>query len=343
MLSAITPRATRSRFRRSRAFWILALLVIVGTVSAVPTPASAYVRVANAQPTTMGSNWGDPEGTVRAVLPMGEVRAGQTRNLRSEIVVGEGRSAGVLKKVMIGHKITCQPVGGSTLPNSLSQHGFIWSGQNLAPGGADLTLVVRFLFTPAQTGNYECLLRAYVQDFDANPDTLATAKLRSGFIGDVDGDNPTSTVSDRFMTDRSYIPIGAARTAAQTINYTPVAGATSFFAFGDLYVTTCYNGPIQGRCGDAAWPLGTARVSYQLVATPEHTTSGCVTQSTPVSQTDVNYVTHHQRLFQKLTVTVPAGGCGVWTIRKMVGSAGGDNPFELESGSYNTLFARTSY
>lgn len=298
------------------------------------TPANAYVKVAYATPTTISESPGG-EGEVRATLHLGAVTAGTSHNLRSDVVVGNGRAGGAPGRIAVGHKITCQPVGGATLSG-----GQVWSGQNLLPGGADVTLSVRLLFTPTVTGNYDCLLRVYINNgLSAG---YETATLRSGFVGDIDGAIGPAGVAQRFPSaSNAYFSVGGAGKQLDAVTgYAPRPGATSFLATADLYATSCY-GNGGNACPTANYPAnGTAMVRYRVVATPTSTAAGCVAQATASATVAVSRDLHHQRISQQLTVTQPAGGCGTWTVNAYVQANGGTLPFVIHGGPYSLTYVR---
>jgi len=313
------------------------LSVLTGTLL-IPllatTPANAYVKVAYATATTMSESPGG-EGNIRATLHLGTVTAGTSRNLRSDVVVGNGRADGAPGKIAVGHKITCQPVGGATLSG-----GQVWSGQNLLPGGADVKLSVRLLFTPAVTGDYDCLLRVYINN--GLSVGLETASLRSGFIGDIDGAIGPAGVAQRFPSAaNTFFSIGGAGKQLNAVTgYAPLPGATSFLATADLYATSCY-GNGGNACPTAGYPTsGTAMVRYRMVATPTSTAAGCVAQATESATVPVSRDTHHQRISQQLTVTQPASGCGTWTVNAYVQANGGTLPFVIHGGPYSLTYVR---
>ena len=322
----------------SRALFALVSGVILFPLLSAPT-AQAYVKIAYATPVTMSESPGG-EGQVRARLQLGTVAAGTSHNLRSEIVVGNGRNDGAPSRIAVGHKITCQAVGGTTLPNTASQHGQVWSGQNLLEGAPDVRLTVRMLFTPAVTGNYECLLRVYLNNGLASG--YETASLRSGFVADIDGPIGPAGVAQTFGSASSqYFAVGGAGKQLLVVSaYAPLPGATSFLATSDVYATSCY-GTGGNACPDGSYPSsGTATVRYRLVATPSSTAAGCVAQATPSSLVDVDRFVHHRRISQQLTVTQPAGGCGTWQVNAYVQSGGGNLPFVIHGNPYSVTYVR---
>jgi hypothetical protein len=316
---------------------MLCALILLPLISA--TSAYAYVKIANAAPVTMLESPGG-EGNVRATLALGTVTAGTSHNLRSEVVVGNGRNDGSPSYIAVGHKITCQAVGGTTLQNTSSQHGQVWSGQNLLPNGSDVRLTVRMLFKPAVTGNYECLLRVYINNGLSGG--RETASLRSGFIADIDGAIGPSGVAQVFGPGvSSYFAIGGAgKQLHPVVGYAPLPGATSFLATADMYATSCY-GDGGNACPDGPYPgNGTAMVRYRIVATPTSTAAGCVVQASPSSTVDVSRYLHHQRISQQLTVTQPASGCGTWTVNAFVQADGGTLPFVIHGNPYSLTYVR---
>ncbi len=322
---------------------LVALLTLLSTAILFPLlsapTAAAYVKVAYATPVTMSESPGG-EGQIRARLQLGTVAAGVSHNLRSEVVVGNGRNDGAPSRIAVGHKITCQAVGGTTLPNTGSQHGQVWSGQNLLEGAADVKLTVRMLFKPAVTGNYECLLRVYLNDGLATG--YETASLRSGFVADIDGPIGPAGVAQVFGSGGSnYFAVGGAGKQLHVVPaYAPLPGARSFLATSDMYATSCY-GTGGNACPDGSYPgSGTATVRYRIVATPSSTAAGCVAQATPSAVVDVDRYVHHRRISQQLTVTQPAGGCGTWKVNAYVQSAGGNLPFVIHGNPYSMTYVR---
>jgi hypothetical protein len=305
------------------------------------TLARAYVSVAYVTPTTMTDN-STGEGSVRATLGLGNMTTGEVHNLRSEIVVGNPRANGSPARVAVGHKITCQPVGGSTITNG----GEIWNGQNLLANTADVTLTVRMLFIAPAAGYYECLLRAYLNDGLSPGDE--TASLKSGFIGDVDGAISPSASKQRIAATSENIFMGLGSSGQQInhlTNYSPPAGATSFDAVGDLYVTSCYGtDPGGSHCPAGTYPSsGTAQVYSRVVATPGSTASGCVAQATAPTTVPVTSSVHHYRILHKEIVTLPSSGCGTWTINIFARDGGGTLPFVVNTKQpYTVTYARPS-
>jgi hypothetical protein len=322
----------------SRALFALLSGVLLFPLLSAPT-AHAYVKIAYATPVTMSESPGG-EGEVRARLQLGTVPAGTSHNLRSEVVVGNGRNDGAPSRIAVGHKITCQAVGGTTLPNTASQHGQVWSGQNLLEGAPDVKLTVRMLFRPAVTGNYECLLRVYLNNGLA--DGYETASLRSGFVADIDGPIGPAGVAQTFGSAGSqYFAVGGAGKQLLAVPaYAPLPGATSFLATSDVYATSCYGGG-GNACPDGSYPAtGTATVRYRIVATPSSTAAGCVAQASPSALVDVDRYVHHRRISHQLTVTQPAGGCGTWQVNAYVQSGGGNLPFVIHGNPYSVTYLR---
>lgn len=305
------------------------------------TPAYAYDLIANATPVTMvESSDGDDPAEVRARLNLGVVTAGTYRNLRGQIVVGNARANNVSARIAIGHKITCQPVGGSTLPNTATQQAFIWNSRNMLPDDTDKTMVVRMLFRPAVTGEYECLLRVYVND--GLSQGRETASLRSGFLGQINGTIGPDGVAQVFGPSNStFFALGAAGKQLQAVDaYTPLPDATSFLATSDVYATSCY-GNGGNACPTSSYPTtGTAQVRHRIVATPSSASPGCVTQSSPSDTTAVTRDVHHLRIMQQLTVTLPATGCGTWRVNAFVQADGGNLPFVIHGGPYAGTYVR---
>ncbi|RSM80551.1 hypothetical protein DL991_10575 [Amycolatopsis sp. WAC 01375] len=323
----------------------LATLSALLLVPVLAGTAHAYDKIAEAAPVTMVESPGG-EGEVRARLVLGTVTAGTSHNLRSEIEVGDGRVDGAVSAIAIGHKITCQPVGGTTLPNTAAQHGQIWSGQNLLHGGR-VTLVVRMLFKPATTGNYECLLRAYVLNGYAagqpGQPGRETARLYSGFIGDIDGAIGPEGFAQTFgSSQNTFLGMDAPGKQVNPVDYIPLPGATRFLATADLFATSCY-GEGGNACPDGTTYPGkanTAMVRFRTVATPSSAAPGCVAQATPSETAAVSGNLHHLRLLGQLTVTQPASGCGTWRINAFVQDNGGTLPFVIHGNPYSVTYAR---
>jgi hypothetical protein len=315
------------------------LLLLLPLVHA--TPAYAYDLVANVTPVTMvESSDGDDPAEVRARLHLGVVAEGTYRNLRGEIVVGNARAGNAAGKVAIGHKITCQPVGGSTLPNTATQQAFIWNSRNLLPDDSDKTMVVRMLFRPAVTGDYECLLRVYVND--GLSQGRETASLRSGFLGQIDGTIGPAGVAQVFGPNGAlFFPLGGAGKQIHAVEaYTPLPDATSFLATSDVYATSCY-ATGGNACPTSNYPTsGTAQVRHRIVATPSSTEPGCVAQSSPSDTTAVTKDVHHLRIMQQIVVTLPATGCGTWRVNAFVQADGGNLPFVIHGGPYSGTYVR---
>jgi hypothetical protein len=327
---------SEARTRRTLKGAVLGLLLLPFVHA---TPAYAYDLIANATPVTMVDSPAG-EGTVRATLRLGVVTAGTYRNLRSEIVVGNARAANAPGKVAIGHKITCQRVGGSTLPNTAMQQAHIWNSQNLLPGDSDKKMVIRMLFKPAVTGEYDCLLRAYINDGLSSG--AETASLRSGFVGQIDGTIGPEAVAQVFgPVGESFFTVGGAGRQLHAVDaYVPAPEATSFLATADVYATSCY-GTGGNACPQGNYPTsGTAKVRHRLVATPSSTASGCITQMTPSETTDVTKDVHHLRIMQEITVTQPTNGCGTWRVNAFVQADGGNLPFVIHGAPYSATYVR---
>jgi hypothetical protein len=321
---------------RTLAGAVLALLLL--PFGQAPS-AHAYDLIATATPVTM-TDAPSGEGAVRATLRLGVVAAGSYRNLRSEIVVGNAKADGAPGKVAIGHKVTCQPVGGSTLPNTIEQQAQIWNSQNLLPGDQDRKMTVRMLFRPAVTDEYECLLRVYVNNGLSTG--AETAGLRSGFLGQIDGTVGPEGVAQVFgPAGESFFAVGGAGRQLHAVDaYTPAPGATSFLATSDVYTTSCY-GNGGNACPRDDYPTsGTAKVRHRLVATPSSTAPGCTAQATPSETTDVTKDVHHLRIPQALTVTQPASGCGTWRVNAFVQANGGTLPFVVHGALYSVTYVR---
>ncbi|WP_405063305.1 hypothetical protein OG474_17160 [Kribbella sp. NBC_01505] len=311
-----------------------AVLVMIPLVpgTAQADDSVAYERVAYAKPTTMVESPDDPVGSVRATLALGTVAAGTSLNLSSELVVGDGRADGAPSRVAVGHKITCQEVGGTTLAD-----GQIWSGQNLLANQQNQKLVVRMLFTPATTGNYECLLRAYLNS--GLVPGRETARLVSGFVAVID--SPAGPVAQSFgPSSNTHIALDVPGLQLHPVDYQPLPGATSFLAITDVYVTSCYSGG-GDACGAGSYPAsGTARVRFRTVATPSSTAPGCTVQASPFTTTAVTHSVHHRRILGQLTVTQPAAGCGTWRITAFAEDADGTLPFVIHGIHHGVTYAR---
>jgi hypothetical protein len=311
--------------------FLLACVVLLPVLTAAP--AGADETVVTVGPLTVTELTGG-EGHVLARLRLGTVAAGVSHNLRSEIVVGDGRADGAPSRVAVGHKITCQPVGGTTL-----SRGQVWNGQNILANAPDSRLSVRMLFTPAVTGEYECLLRVYLNNGLAIG--YETAELRTGFLADVDGPVGPAAVAQVYGSATTFFALGSPGQQSQHVSgYRPLAGARSFFAVGDMYVTSCY-GTGGNACPAGTYPTaGAALVRHRLVATPSVLGGGCVAQATPSTYVSVSRWVHHQRISQELTVSMPAGGCGTWTVNTYVQSSGGELPFVIHGSPYSLTYVR---
>jgi hypothetical protein len=319
------------RILRRSVFALLSGVCLLPFLSVAP--ALADDAIVNVGPTTVTELTGG-EGHVLATLHIGTVPAGVSHNLRSEIVVGDGRADGAPSRVAVGHKITCQPVGGATLRN-----GQVWNGQNILANAADSRLSARMMFTPVVTGDYECLLRVYLNDGLAVG--YESASLRHGFLADVDGAIGPASVSQVFGAATTFFALGSAGRQLQPVTgYQPAAGARSFFAVGDMYITSCY-GTGGNACPADTYPTaGSALVRHRLVATPSILGGSCVAQATPSRYLSVSRYVHHQRISQEMTVSVPVGGCGTWTVNTYVQSAGGELPFVIHGNPYSLTYVR---
>lgn len=305
-------------------------------------PAGAYTSQAFAKPgrlTQIAS--GDGEGKVLATLRLTGLTVGEVRNIRSEIVVGDSKAGGAPGRVAVIHKITCQPSGGATLPDMR-----IVSSRNLLAGAGDVRLILRLLITAAHAGDFECLLRAYTLDGLSLGDE--SAALRSGFVADIDGGHPHAGTAQRFVMSpdsHNTASLLGIDTPGKQLNhlygYTPPPGATSFIAVGDFLATSCY-GSGGNACPAGTYPAsGTAQVYSRIVATPSLPAPGCVLQATIPTTVAVSRYVHHLRISHTLNVTLPATGCGTWTINIFAKDNGGTLPFVVHlDGRYSVVYAR---
>jgi hypothetical protein len=287
----------------------------------VATPARAYTQIVYAIPTTMTELPAGQEGTVRAVLRLSGLDAGEVHNLRSEITVGYPNG-----RIAVGHKITCAPVGGSTVQQ-------VWNGRNLLVGETSVTLMARMLFIAPAAGDYDCYLRAYVQTLSPTP---AQARLLSGFIGDIRGaiSGPVAQLISNESVNR-FFDGGSSQQFNIISGYQPAAGATTLNVVGDVYLTSCYStGGNACPAGDYP-PSGSAIAYTRVVATPASPSCAAVA-STPITST-VSSEVHHLRVNQQISVPT-SDGCGTWTIDLYARHAGG-LPFVVNtSGPYTYTY-----
>ncbi|GGK00914.1 hypothetical protein GCM10010123_33590 [Pilimelia anulata] len=328
-----------------RAAAIGALLTALSPI-AVPAPALAdavpdYVAISRATPTTMPENPPGSEGAIRATLKFRGLAAGDTRNLRAEAVVGNSRVNGEPGRVSVSMKITCNKIGGSTLPTA-----DVWpGGPNLLRGGPDKTLMGRILFRAPEAGDYECHERVYVgRDLS---DGEETAALVSGFLGDISG--PIDPAHSRQVVSDTpanlYFDNGKDAQVNVLSGYRTAANATSFVAVSDIYTTSCYQKDNHCPTGNPdSSGTDTARIYARLVATPSVTTGSCAVQATNPTTTSVSRSVHHTRITQALVVNLPAAGCGTWTINSYVKDDGGKLPFVVNTANpYTVTYARPAY
>jgi hypothetical protein len=315
-------------------------LALLGTLLAVPV-AHADTVPADPVPSRLRQHAGG-DGKVWATLPLPGLAAGEVRNIHSEIVVGDSRADGSPARVAVIHRITCQRVGGATIPDMS-----IVSSRNLLPGAGKVTLMLRLLVTAPHAGDFECRLRAYTLDGLSIGDE--TAMLYSGFVRDLDGPlDPAGSaqIIPRNPDKRNHESFFDLDAPGKQLNhlygYTPPAGATSFVAVGDLLVTSCY-GNGGNACPIRSYPpvSGTARVYSRVVATPSSDAPGCVSQASAPTTAGVSGPVHHFRKSHTLTVTLPATGCGTWTINIFARDDGGTLPFVVHlDGGYTVTYAR---
>lgn len=322
---------------RSRRSILVALALAAGTLlGVVPSaPASAYVAQADVTPVTLTDT--QSQSVNRATLRL-SMTAGEARNLRSEIVVGNGRADGNPSRIAIGQRIVCLPVGGSAAA------GQIANSRNLLNDLAYETLLVRFLFIAPATGDYDCHLRAYINDGLANG--AETARLSSGFLGDIRGTIPAGTYAQIVNGSADTVLRDGAGAQLHAVTYTPPAGTTSFQVTGDIYVSSCYRTPTStpGTCGEGDWPLspGNSRVYSRVVATPSSTAPGCVSVASPARTVSVSASVHHLRIPHQSTVTLPATGCGSWRLNLYARDDNGYLPFVVHTDSnYSVVYAQT--
>lgn len=316
----------------------LVLLVFLGVL--VPgSPAQAYVTTVSVTPTTITDSAGGP-GSIAATLRL-SMRAGEARNLRAELVLGNPQADGRPNGVAAAQRIACR-VAGAPYAQTDPQ---IWNTRNVWPADGDTTLMVRMLFIAPATATYDCDLRVYLNDnYAPGRETVA---MKGGFIGDIDG--ALSGVAQRLRDTASpttrYFPLGGASSQLYHLSYAPPAGTTSFRVIGDLQTTSCY-GTGGNTCAQWGGPFptaGSARVYSRVVATPSVTTGGCASVASTPKTTTVTIPTHHLRIHHEITVGQPAAGCGTWTLDLVARDDGGQLPFVANIGDpYTVVYARPS-
>ena len=310
---------------------VAALLVVPGGA------AHAYVTQVHVTPTTI-TDGGTGEGSIAATLRL-TMQSGEARNLRGELVMGDARADGQPSPVAAAQKITCEPVGGGTLPG-----GEIWNTRNLLAGDPDVTLMTRLLFVAPSAGSYDCHLRVYLNDGYAVG--RETAAMRGGFLGDIDGAIPAARTAQLIRSgpgDAFFELDAPVRQLHHVAGYTPPPGATSFRVVGDIQTTSCY-GDGGNACPRRTYPpSGTAaRVYTRVAATPSVTSAQCTSQASAAKSVTVTKGVHHLRVHNELTVTLPSSGCGTWTLNVVARDDGGSLPFVVHTGSgpYTVVYAR---
>jgi hypothetical protein len=307
-----------------------ALLIVPGS------PAQAYVSQVDVSPTTITDS-STGEGSIAATMHL-SMQAGEARNLRAELVMGNARAEGQPSPVAAAQKITCEPAGGATLPGEQ-----IWNTRNLLADEPDVTLMTRMLFVAPAAGSYDCHLRVYLNNELSHG--RETAAMRGGFLGDVSGAIPADRTARliRSGSDATYFALGApVRQLHHVAGYTPPVGATSFRVVGDLQTSSCY-GNGGNACPTATYPAGAAAKIYtRVVATPSIPSASCTSQASAPRSVTVSKQVHHLRIHNELLVTLPSSGCGTWTLNVVARDDGGSLPFVVHTGDgpYTTVYAR---
>lgn len=326
-----------------RIFRALQATVVAATavIAVAPgTAAQAYVAKVDVNPTTIVAQ--DPTRlSLAATLPLGAMLAGEARNLRAELVMGSPSSDSEGDGVALGQQIRCQHADGSALP--VPQQ--VWNTRNLWAADGTVTLMARMLFIAPAAGSYRCQLFVYLlEGYGAGAESAA---MLGGFIGDIDGpiNGPTKQLIASAQPDLFFPLDGASRQLHHVTDYTPPAGATSFKAVGELAVSSCY-----GTGGNACQQFGnsfpgkdgnSAQVYGRIAATPSSSAPGCVAQASSPRTVGVSGRTHHLRIPHELIVTLPASGCGTWTINLVARDNGGTLPFVAHVKEYySTVYAR---
>jgi hypothetical protein len=315
---------------------VVAVAVAAGSLFGLTpaSPASAYVAQDFVEPVTLVDSNG--ENTIHASLRL-RMAAGEARNLRGEIVIGDGRDDGQPQRVAIGQKIMCYRAGTTTLVDQ------IWNSQNLLADLRYETMVARFLFIAPTAGDYDCHMRVYINDGLAPG--RETARLRSGFLGDIWGPMPAGTYAQLLAGARdTVLQRSGAGQHLHALTYTPPAGTTTFQVTGDIYVSSCYDGPGTCPSGQTYPPRpGTAQVYSRVVATPSSTSPGCSDVASPATVSPVTSDVHHLRIRHQATVTLPATGCGSWRLSLFARENGGSLPFVVHTfRQYSVVYARVA-
>ena len=320
------------RFRPAVVGLVLAAGTVFGLTPA--SPAGAYVAQDFVEPATLVDT--DGEGIVRASLRL-SMAAGEARNLRGEVLVGNGRDDGQPQRVAVGQKIKCYAAGTTTLV------GQIWNSRNLLADLQYETLMARFLFVAPAAGDFDCQMLVYLNDGLAPG--RETARLSSGFLGDIWGPMPAGTYVQLLTgAPDTVLQRGGAGRQLHALTFTPPAGTTTFQVTGDIYVSSCYGGPGTCPSGQTYPPApGTAQVYSRVVATPTSTAPGCAGVASPATVSPVTSGVHHLRIHPQTTVTLPATGGGSWRLNLFAREDGGSLPFVVHTaGPYTAVYARVA-
>lgn len=319
-----------------------ATAVAAATIVAVlpGTSAQAYVAKVDVNPTTIVAY--DPTRySVAATLPLGAMSAGEARNLRAELVMGDPSSDSEGDAVATGQQIRCQHADGSALATPQQ----VWNTRNLWASDGTITLMARMLFIAPAAGSYRCQLVVYL--LEGYGQGAESAAMLGGFLGDIDGpiNEPTKQLISSPLADPFFPLGGASQQLHHVTGYLPAAGATSFKVVGELAVSSCY-----GAGGNACQQHGSsfpgrdgnsAQVYGRVAATPSSSAPGCVSQASSPRTVEVSGRTHHLRIPHELIVTVPTSGCGTWTLNLVARDNGGTLPFVAHvNGYYSTVYAR---
>lgn len=317
------------------------VLAAATVIAVIPgTAAQAYVARVDVNPTTIVAQK-PTRLSLAATLPLGAMLAGEARNLRAELVMGSPSSDSAGEAVATGQQIRCQHADGSALPEPQQ----VWNTRNLWEADGTITLMARMLFIAPAAGSYRCQLFVYLlEGYGAGAESAA---MLGGFIGDIDGPihEPTQQLIRSGLPDPFFPLGGASQQLHHLTGYLPPAGATSFKAVGELAVTSCYDtggnacrqhgSSFPGRDGNAA------QVYSRIAATPSSSAPGCVAQASPPRTVAVSGRTHHLRIPHDLIVTLPASGCGTWTVNLVARDNGGTLPFVAHvMDYYSTVYAR---
>lgn len=303
------------------------VLVVVMALAAqllVAQPASAYVEVAYSSRGIWLYERADTHpGQVVATLTLENLRAGESRLLRSESKVSHGTP----DRNAVGQKITCGRRAGPSVQES-------WGGTNLLARNGITTIVVRQLFVAPAGGTWLCRLRVYTDSHSAT--VPARIRLESAFLGDVLGPAPLGerTVSQR-VGGSVFFPNTdtTTRTVTQIANFRPPAGATRLTGRSDVYLTNCY-GPGGAGCPRGSFPpSGSATYSVQASLLPSNL--ACEGKTTPAIVRSFDTLLHHTGQTLDLFVMLPAGvDCGTWTSKVTVRRVSG-LPFVVQLYPYS--------